>query len=296
MDQAINEAAVAQLSAAIGQWDQGATCLAALAVTADAAATTPLGAAARDVLTAAGLDEGLHAQLPFTPLQLHGMVASPLLLAAALVDGPGAGWDQQSDSTLAAQGHASGSAAILFARFVLPHFPDLAERLAQPGARMLDVGTGIGALAVGYALTFPRLHVTGIDVMPRVLELARSYVGASPVAPRVALRQQDVTELTDHASYDISWIPAPFLPAAALTAGVARTVVALKPGGLLILGHGTLDGTDLQNAITRFKTTAYGGTTLDGPSARDLLSEHNLTAVQTVPTPPGAPSLTVGRR
>src|SRR4051794_5781439 len=141
MDQAIDEGAVTQLSAAIGQWDQGATCLAALAVTADAEATSPLVAAAREGLSAAGLADVQRARLPFSPVQLRSMFASPLLQAAALVDGSAAGWDERSDSMLAAQGHASGSAAFLFARFVLPHFPDLAERLTQPGARMLDVGT-----------------------------------------------------------------------------------------------------------------------------------------------------------
>jgi protein-L-isoaspartate O-methyltransferase len=296
LDQVINEGAAGQLSAAIGQWDQGATCLAALAVSTDAEHTTPLVAAAREVLAAAGLADALNAQLPFSPAQLRGMVASPLLQAAALVDGSNSGWDEHSDSTLAAQGHASGSAAFLFARFVLPHFPDLAARLSKPGARMLDVGTGIGALAIGYAQTFPQLHVTGIDVMPRVLELARAHLETSPVASRVELRHQDVAALTDEAGYDLAWIPAPFVPEAALSAGIARVVDALRPGGLLVVGHGTLDGTDLQNAITRFKTVAYGGTSLDGPSARNLLSQHDLTAVQTVLTPPGAPRMTVGRR
>lgn len=296
MDQEIDEGAVAALSAAIGRWDQGATCLAALAVTAGADATTPLVAAAREVLAAAGLADALNAQLPFSTVQLRGMVASPLLQAAALVDGSDPGWDERSDSTLAAQGHASGSAAVLFTRFVLPHFPDLAERLARPGARMLDVGTGIGALAVGYAQTFPHLHVTGIDVMPRVLELAREGLGTGPLASRVELRYQDVAELTDEACYDLAWIPAPFVPGPALSDGIARMVVALRPGGMLVIGHGTLDGTDLQNAVTRFKTISYGGTALDGPSAQELLTEHCLTSVQTVATPPGAPAMTVGRR
>jgi methylase of polypeptide subunit release factors len=172
----------------------------------------------------------------------------------------------------------------------------LPDRLTRPGARMLDVGTGIGALAISCAQTFPQLHVTGIDVMPRALELARANVGASPAAPRVELRQQDVAELTDEACYDLAWIPAPFVPEPAFSAGVGRIVTALRPGGLLMIGHGRLDGSDLQNAITRFKTVLHGGTALDGPSAERLLDEHGLTAVRTAPTPPGAPSITAGRR
>jgi SAM-dependent methyltransferase len=203
--------------------------------------------------------------------------------------------DSPERSALTAQGQTSGSAAVLFARFVLPQFDGFAERLATPGARMLDVGTGIGALAAGCAQIFPQLHVTGIDIMPRVLELARAHLGASSVASRIELRQQDVAELTDEACYDLAWLPAPFIPEPALRAGVARIITALRPGGLLMVGHGSFDGNDLENAITRFKTAAYGGTALDGPAARGLLEEHGFTSVQTVRTPPGAPSITAGK-
>ena len=63
-----------------------------------------------------------------------------------------------------------------------------------------------------------------------------------------------------------------------------------------MIGHGKFDGTDLENALTRFKTVAYGGTVLDGPSAVRLLNQQGLASVQTIPTPPGAPAVTVGRR
>src|SRR5829696_1429496 len=178
MEATIDPAAVGQFSAAIGQWDQGTTCLAALALATDPNGVGPLRDAARDVVTAAGLGDVLTSpqQLPFSPLQLQGMVASPLLQAASLVSADNSTWADRSDAVLIAQGQASGSTALLFATFVLPELPQLAEGLGQPGARMLDVGTGIGALAVGFAEMFPQLHVTGIDVMDRVLDLARAHV------------------------------------------------------------------------------------------------------------------------
>ncbi len=294
----IDEPVTARLSGAIGQWDQGAICLAALAVAADDRATGSLAAAAREVMTTAGFGDILAVaeRLPFAPAQLRGMAASPLLQAAALIGGDYETWAAQSDSALTAQGQASGSTAALVARFVLPHFGGLADRLARPGARMLDVGTGIGALAAGFAQTFPQLQVTGIDVMPRALEIARAHLRASPVASRVELRQQDVADLTDETCYDLAWIPAPFVPEPAFGTGVGRIVAALRPGGLLMIGHGRSGGTDLDIAITRFKTVMYGGTALDGPSAVNLLNEHQLTCVQTAATPPGAPAITAGRK
>jgi methylase of polypeptide subunit release factors len=82
-------------------------------------------------------------------------------------------------------------------RFGLPMLGGLAEALARPGARMLDVGTGVAAMAVAYAELFPELTVVGLDVLPRALALAAATVAASGVADRVVLREQDVTTLDD---------------------------------------------------------------------------------------------------
>lgn len=297
MVQAIDVQATTRISSAIGRWDQGASCLAALAVAVDPDATESLRGAAREVVAAAGLGEVLAdaEALVFSPAQLRALAASPLLQGAALVNGSH-GWDLLDDAVLSAQGEASGSAAELFARFVLPQFPDLAERLALPGARFLDVGTGIGALAIGFAQAFPQVQVTGIDVLPRALELARAGLQGSPVASRVDLRHQDVADLTEDAVYDLAWVPAPFVPQPALTAGIACIFTALRPGGLVMIGHGTFDGDDLPVALTRFKTIAYGGTPLDATEAVTLLQGQGFTSVQTVPSPPGAPAITVGRR
>jgi SAM-dependent methyltransferase len=297
MEPTIDQRATAQVTGLIGQWDQGALCLAALAVAADRNAAGGLAAAAHDVMAAAGLADVLASpeRLPFSPAQLSGMAAAPVLQAATVLSGGYDSWAAQSDSALIAQGRASGSTAALFAAFVLPRFDGLADRLGRPGARMLDVGTGVGALAAGFARMFPDLHVTGLDVMPRVLDIARTELAATPVASRVEFRRQSVEDLTDEVCYDLAWIPAPFVPEPALRTGIARMVAALRPGGVLMVGHGNAGGADLADAITRFKTAVYGGTPLDGASARRLLGEHGLTSVQTVATPPGAPSLTAGQ-
>ncbi|MGI5239872.1 SAM-dependent methyltransferase [Dactylosporangium sp. CA-139066] len=298
MDETSDEQAAVRIAGAVREWDLGATCLAALAVVTDGAAGGDLAATARAVMAAAGLGDVLAdpPRMPFSAEQVHGMAASPLLQATALVSGSHADWSAHSDETLIAQGRASASAATLFTTFVLPHFAGFADRLARPGARMLDVGTGVGALAIGYAQAFPQLHVTGLDVMPRVLRLAQAQIEASPVAERVEVRQADVAELADEAAYDLAWIPAPFIPQPAFSNGVARIAAALRPGGMLMIGHGIYEGTELENAIARFKTVGYGGTPLDGESAARLLAAHGLTAIRRIQLPPGAPGLTVGLR
>ena len=81
---------------------------------------------------------------------------------------------------------------------------DLAGRVAAPGARMLDVGTGVAAMAVAFAQVFPQLQVVGIDVLDRALDLARRNIAASDVASRVTVRKQDVSGFSDDAGFDLA--------------------------------------------------------------------------------------------
>ena len=183
----------------------------------------------------------------------------------------------------------------MFAQFVLPRLTGLAERFASEGAAMLDVGTGTGALAVAYCEQFPALRVVGIDVLPRVLGLAARVVAASPAGDRVELRRQGIAELTDEAAFDLAWVPAPFIPEDALRDGLARVRAALRPGGWIMVGHGKYGDDRLENALNRFKTVAFGGTALDDEAARALLAACGFSEIVALPTPPGAPALTIAR-
>ena len=80
---------------------------------------------------------------------------------------------------------------------------------------------------------FPALTVVGIDVLPRVLALARDTVAASPAADRVVLREQDVGALDEPDTYALAWLPAPFVPEAPLRAGVVQLRTA--PGRLRLV-------------------------------------------------------------
>jgi hypothetical protein len=149
---------------------------------------------------------------------------------------------------------------------------------------------------VAYAELFPQLTVVGIDVLPRVLALAARTVAASSVGDRVILRQQDVSSLNEPQTYALAWLPAPFVPESALHAGVPRVVESLRPGGWLMLGHGKYGGSAVNDAVGRFKTIAYGGTALNDEQAQGLLRSAQLVDVRSVPTPHGAPAITVARK
>ena len=279
------------------EWDRGTWTLAALAIVLNRSHGGAQREAAAAVLDALGInleDTGLSGELAG---QTASMASAPLVQTARLLSG-GSEWDEQSDAALLAQGRSSAQAAPLFAQRVFSQLEGLNDRFAEPGARMLDVGVGTAAMAAAFAETFPNLTVVGIDVMPRVLNLAANVVAASPAKDRLQLRQQDVATLGDHheEGFDLIWIPAPFVPEEPLRAGIARLPRALRTGGWAMIGHGKFGADPVEDAINAFKTVAWGGTALDDAAAEALLTEAGLHDVHTVQTPPGAPALSVGRR
>jgi SAM-dependent methyltransferase len=273
--------------------DQSAWSLAALSLVLGNGGTAELRRSAQELVRVLGLDTGAH---PERGRALAGQAAAPLLQTAALLGGGFDAWAGQTDEALLAQGRASAQGAPLFARFVFPGLPGLTDALSQPGARMLDVGTGVAAMAVAYAELWPELTVVGLDVLPRALALAAVTVAGSAVADRVVVREQDVATLDEASTYHLAWLPAPFVPEAAVRAGIRAINRAVVPGGWVMIGHGKFTGEPLDDAITRFKTVVYGGTALDDDEAAGLLRDAGFDDVRTVATPPGAPGITVGRR
>jgi len=289
----------ARLHELLSTGDRAVWASAALALAAGHGGTGELRGAAEEVLDALGIvidrpgDEA--GADPIYRAGVAAQAAAPLLQTSALLT-RGQVWAEQTDEAILAQGRASAQGAVAFERLGLPFLTGLAEALATPGARMLDVGTGVAALAASYAELFPELTVVGIDVLPRVLALAEGLLETSAVSDRVELREQDVRALTDEATFALAWLPAPFVPEPALRAGMPRIVRSLVLGGWLIVGHGKFADDPLDVALTRFKTVSYGGTPLSDPQAQTLLVEAGLHDVTTVPTPVGAPAITVGRR
>lgn len=283
-----------QLNSFLHGGDQAIWSTAAVVLTMRGTGSGELQAAAREVLKARGVD-GVVSLGAEDAAGLAAQAAAPIHQVAALLRGEGLMWSAQSDEALLAQGRASAQGAAGFAQFALPMLAGLREAFAD-GARMLDVGTGVAAMAVAYAELFPQLTVVGIDVMPRVLELAEQAVSASSVSDRIILRQQDVSLLDEPETYAFAWVPAPFIPESALGVGVLRVVESLLPGGWLMLGHGRYGRSAVDDAVGRFKTIAYGGTALDDGQAQEMLRSTGLVEVGTVPTPEGAPAITVGRK
>lgn len=113
--------------------------------------------------------------------------------------------------------------------------PELKEALGRPG-RLLDVGTGVGWLAIEAARSWPEWKVVGIDRWGAALNLARHNVEASGMEGRIELRWQSIEQLEDEDAFTMAWLPGPFLPAAIVPAALERCRRALLPGGWLVFG------------------------------------------------------------
>jgi hypothetical protein len=226
---------------------------------------------------------------------LASQAAAPILQVAALLSGA-RDWTSQDDEALFAQGRASAQGAAPFKMFAVPAMEGLQDLLAGATPLMLDVGVGVAAMAVAWCDAFPGLRIVGLDVFQRALELAQQTIDDAGMSDRIQLRHQDVADLDDRDAYCLAWLPAPFIPPDAMEVGLLRIAKAVVPGGWVVVGHGRFDADPLSDAITRLQTVAFGGTPLDNAEAQALLQRVGLELVDTLPTPQGAPGLTVGRR
>ncbi len=141
----------------------------------------------------------------------------------------------------------------------------LGARCAPPPARVLDLGTGCGAIALGLARLFPASRVTAVDSSADALSLAAENAQAAGLADRVSFVESSWFErLPPGETYDLVVSNPPYLsagevataspevrdhePMASLVSGdggfedIGRIIAAspgfLAPGGLLALETG----------------------------------------------------------
>ena len=167
------------------------------------------------------------------------------------------GWHYEDPVILESQGQVSR----LIVRSIdtlAAQRPDLGDALHRPGA-FLDVGTGVGWLAIEAARAWPAVRVVGIDSWEPALVLARKNLSRSGVAERVEFRSQRVEDLDDQAIFTLAWLPGPFIAAEIITVALERIDRALTPGGWLIFGLLARPEDPLGEALSNLRIVRSGG-------------------------------------
>ena len=87
----------------------------------------------------------------------------------------------------------------------LPSVPDVHERLlADPPARVADVGCGTGWSSISIARAYPKVRVDGYDLDEPSVELARRNAEEAGVADRVIFHVRDASDSALEGRYDLA--------------------------------------------------------------------------------------------
>jgi predicted O-methyltransferase YrrM len=233
--------------------------------------------------------EVLLAQLRSVDLQ------SRRLIDGARRGGLTPGWQHTDPELLEAQGR-SGKGAIPAMVQAIRQVPELAARLGQPSASFLDVGVGVGVIAIELCRAFPALRVVGLEPAPAPLAQARRNVAAAQLADRIELRQQGVQELQDSEAFDLAYVAQVFIPDGVFEAGLARVWRALRPGGWLNMPAISATGDDLEAALSRLRNLLWGGGVRLPEQVAERARATGFTGVQVVTARGGTFRAIVGQR
>ena len=219
-------------------------------------------AALDEVLAAAGVTDvdGLE---PQQRAMLAGLIRTMFAQSADLLGCPtrDAGWSYTDLVVLEGVGRGSMMMPTLLA----------GSGELNGVSSLLDVGTGVGLLAVSAARVWPGCTVTGIDVWEPSLELARRNVSAAGLGDRIEIRSQDLLDLDEVNRYDCVWLPTFFFGRDVLTAALPKIIAATLPGGHVVAAHYEPPPDPLPRATMRLRTIRDGGSVLDADGAAELL-------------------------
>jgi SAM-dependent methyltransferase len=231
-----------------------------------------------------GLFEGLK---PSQELAAIALIQTSFRQAFDLLENPARppGWTYEDPAILESQGQVS-RLIVRSIEIIAAQLPDLDSTLRQPGT-FLDIGTGVGWLAVETARTWSALRVVGIDFWEPALNLARRNVAQTDFAERVELRLQRIEQLDDHATFTLAWLPGPFIAEEIMDVALKRVYQALAPGGWLIVGLHPPPPNALDQVLTDLRVVRGGGHPWTANQIKERLQAVGLEGIETIsPSPP----------
>lgn len=138
---------------------------------------------------------------PFMSLMVTGGTRLPAILEAYRTGG-GVSWAAFGEEARDAQGRANRPMFLRqLATELLPQVEDIRDRLRRPGARIAEIGSGMGWAAIGIAEAYPGVEVDGFDIDAPSVERATHHAATRGVGDRVRFHAEDAAEATG--TYDV---------------------------------------------------------------------------------------------
>jgi release factor glutamine methyltransferase len=112
----------------------------------------------------------------------------------------------------------------------------IARELPAPPARIADLGTGSGAIALALADGFPEASVTAVEISEDAVALARENAARVPAGNRVSIVRADWKSVLASGKFDLIVSNPPYLSADEV-ASAAPEVRNFEPLGALVAGE-----------------------------------------------------------
>lgn len=146
-------------------------------------------------------DVSLNHFAPFMRILVAAGNQMPAILDAYR-SGGGVSWDSYDDEMREAQGNANKPMFLnQLAQEYLPQITDVHARLQQPGARVADIGFGMGWSSIGIAEGYPNAAVDGYDLDVPAVTQANAEAVVRGLSDRVQFHARDAAEA--EGSYDL---------------------------------------------------------------------------------------------
>jgi precorrin-6B methylase 2 len=162
-------------------------------------------------------------------------------------------------------------------------------RLAKAATgRFLDIGTGVGAIALEIAERCPTLQVVGLDIWEPALRLARANVARSPFAGRIEIRAESIADFDERSCYTLAFVAAPFMTREIVEIALDRLAAAIVPDGYIVVSIYIPQEDPLLGALTDLRRIRGGGYAWTVESMRAAISDRGFVDIE---VQPGLPQL-----
>ena len=227
--------------------------------------------------------------------QALGLIRSFFAEAADLLDRPdrAPGWAFEDKAILQGLGASSASLVGRIGGLAAAR-PWLMDRLTQPGV-FLDVGTGVGGIALAAAAAWPALRVVGIDRWAPSLALAAQNHVASGYSDRVRFQHRALEDVDEREQYSVIWLATPFIAGPSVTAAMPRLLAALAQHGVLIAGVILSPAEPLAASLAELRAIRNGGQSWTCDDVARLMQDAGFEYVE-IPADQTGMQFVIGRR